>query len=446
MAKHVEPRLPKGMRDLLPDVMIRRRYVLEAVERVFEEFGFEPLQTPALELEETLLGKMGAEAETLMYHAQHPHGKERLALRYDLSVSLSRVMAMHQDLPKPFKRYQVAPVWRAERPQKGRYREFFQCDVDTVGAPGMLADAEMLQVTHAVLTRLGFPAFTIKLNNRKILHGLGQFAGVPEDQLGGLYRAIDKLERIGLEGVEKELAARALPAGAVRRLMTLLQLRGESGQVLEGLRERLAPYAAAIEGVGELEEILRHLPAMGVAASAVQVEPSMVRGLEYYTGPIYETVVEKPRIGSLTGGGRYDRLIGLFTGRDLPATGTSIGIERIIDVMAELGMFPPTVGRTVVHALVTVFDPTLLGDSLRVAQQLRGAGLNTEVFLERRPLADQMRYANRRGIPVVLFVGPEELQAGHVKVRRLETGEERVEASGRVVEVIRSWLAETSSP
>jgi len=444
MSARVEPRLPKGMRDLLPETMIRRRYVMERVRDVFEEFGFGPLETPALELAETLLGKYGPDAEKLLYTAQHPQGKEQLALRYDLSVPLARVVAVHQDLPKPFKRYQIAPVWRAERPQKGRYREFYQCDVDTVGAPGMLADAEILQVLYEALRRLGFTAFTIRLNNRKILNGLGQVAGVPAALLPGLYRAIDKMDRVGLGGVERALQENQIPAAAIRRLIPLLQLSGESREVLAGLRERLIPYREANAGIGELEEILRHLEAMGVPLDRVRVECAMVRGLEYYTGPIYETVVERPRIGSLTGGGRYDHLIGLFTRRELPATGSSLGIERIIDVMDELGMFPAGLGRAVAQALVTVFEDRLLADSLRVAGMLRQSGVRTEVYLEPRPLADQIRYADRQGIPVVIFLGPEELKADRVKLRRLASGEERMVSADHAALLIREWVEAAS--
>jgi len=440
MSAKVEPRLPKGMRDLLPETMIRRRYVIDQVREVFEAFGFGPLETPALELTETLLGKYGPDAEKLLYTAQHPQGREQLALRYDLSVPLARVVAMHQDIPRPFKRYHIAPVWRAERPQKGRYREFYQCDVDTVGAPGTLADAEILQVVYEVLTRLGFTAFVIRLNNRKILNGIGLLAGVPAEQLPGLYRAIDKIDRIGPGGVEQELKEQRIPAGAIRRLMALLEIRGESREVLAGLRERLAPYAEATEGIGELEEILRHLEVMDVPLERVRVESAMVRGLEYYTGPIYETVVERPKIGSLTGGGRYDRLIGLFTRRDLPATGTSFGIERIIDVMEELGMFPPGLGRAVTQVLVTVFDGAYLADSLRLARSLRQAGVRAEVFLEPRPLSDQMRYADRCGIPVVAFLGPEEVKADRVKFRHLASGQERTVPRGEAAPQIRGIL------
>lgn len=439
MQRRIEPRLPKGMRDLLPEDMIRRRHIMEQVREVFEAFGFGPLETPALEREETLLGKYGAEAEKLMYSAQHTQGRDRLALRYDLSVPLARVVAAHQGLPKPFKRYQIAPVWRAERPQKGRYREFYQCDVDTVGAAGMLADAEILQVVYEVLNRLGFPEFTIRLNNRKILNGIGQIAGVPAELLAGLYRAIDKLERIGLEGVQKELESTRIPADAIGRMMALLRVSGESHRVLGELRDHLGRSEEAGEGISELEEILHLLEAMAVPPDRVRVDFAMVRGLEYYTGPIYETVVERPRIGSLTGGGRYDKLIGLFTGRDLPATGTSLGIERIIDVMEERHMLPPGVRRTVTQALVTVFDATLLAPSLRLAGQLRQAGVNTEVFLERRPLSDQLRYADKTGIPVAIFLGPEEVRAGRIKLRHLGSGEERAVSPEQAAATVRGW-------
>lgn len=446
MVTKVEPRLPKGMRDLLPEEMIRRRYVIEQVEAVFAAYGFEPLGTPALELWETLMGKYGPDAEKLIYHCQHPEGRERLALRYDLSVPLARVVAMHQELPRPFRRYQIAPVWRAERPQRGRFREFVQCDADIVGTASVQADAEILQVICEVLGRLGFAHFVVRLNNRKILNGLGAYAGVPATQLGGLYRAIDKLERIGLPGVEAELQRQQVPPEAIRRLLALLEVSGDPAAVLADLRRHLDGEAEALEGIAELEEILATLEEAGVPRARLRIEPAMVRGLEYYTGPIYETVVEQPRIGSLTGGGRYDRLVGLFAGREVPATGTTIGIERILEVMKAHGMFPPTLRPTTVEVLVTVFQPELRGESLRLAQALRAGGLRCEVVLEPRSLTDQLRYANRRRIPVAVVVGPEEVRTGTVQVRHLERGEQRTVARGEAAAAIRAWLADRGGP
>src|SRR5437660_11232412 len=224
IANKIEPRVPRGMRDILPERMIRRQYVIDVIREVFEEFGFEPLQTPAIELSETLMGKYGPDAERLIYSANYPNGKDPLSLRYDLSVPLCRVVAMYPELPKPFKRYQIAPVWRAERPQKGRYREFYQCDVDTVGSASMLADAENVNVIYEVLRRLGFKKFVVNINDRRILTGIGQCSGVPEELLGGLYRSIDKLEKIGLDGVREELRRNEIPDDVIERMLDMLQI------------------------------------------------------------------------------------------------------------------------------------------------------------------------------------------------------------------------------
>ncbi len=437
----VQPRVPRGMRDILPEQMIKRQYVMDLMRQVFESFGFEPLQTPVLELKETLMGKYGPEAEKLIYYAQHVQGSEELAMRYDLSVPLSRVSAMYRDLPKPFKRYQMAPVWRAERPQKGRYREFYQCDVDIVGSDSMLADAEIMSVIYEVLNRLGFRQFRILLNNRKILTGLGSYVGVPDEQLGGLYRAIDKLDKIGAEGVKEELLSNGLSHEAIARLMALLTARGSNRELLAELRARLQDYPRALAGVAELEEIVEALGALGVPESAYQVTFSMVRGLDYYTGPIYETVVDEPKIGSITGGGRYDELIGLFTNQGLPATGTSLGIERIIDVMDELGMFPPQIGRTVVQVLVTRFDVASLPASLQVATELRRAGISTELYMEDDALGKQIRYAVRKGVPYLVILGPDEAANDQVTLRHLARGEQETVARAELVSKLRQWAS-----
>jgi histidyl-tRNA synthetase len=505
MAEKVEPRLPRGMRDILPRKMILRQYVMGVIQSVFEEFGFEPLQTPAIELEETLMGKYGPDAERLIYNVGHRGGREKLSLRYDLSVPLCRVMAQYPDLIRPFKRYQIAPVWRAERPQKGRYREFYQCDADTVGSSSMLADAETLNITYEILIRLGFKKFVMRVNNRKIINGIGQFAGVPDELLGGLYRAVDKLGKIGLEGVRAELrkaglddalsalqaagvadktaddlvgALRAadvstvesklrkagiegpalaevmdriqgigleglalIPDEVIQRLLELLQIGGSNREILGQLREWLGDDPEALEGIAELDEVIRYLEALGIPEQYYQVVPSMVRGLEYYTGPIYETEVEEPRIGSITGGGRFDELVGMFMDRSYPATGTTIGIERIIDVMEELEMFPPEVGTTVAQVLVTQFSPDLVTESLKVANTLRKAGLNTELYFESDPLGDQIRFALKKGIPYVVIVGPDELAADQVTVRNLASEMQQRVKRDQAVELIRQWIA-----
>ena len=422
----IKPRVPRGMRDILPEQMIRRRYVIDVVRDVFEEFGFEPLQTPALELSEVLTGKYGPDAEKLIYQAGHVGGKEDISLRYDLSVPLCRVIAMYPQLPKPFKRYQIDPVWRAERPQKGRYRQFFQCDADTVGTESMLADAENVNLIYQVLTRLGFTQFEININDRKLITGIGQFAGVPDEQLGGLYRSIDKLDKIGQSGVREELVENQIPEPVIEKLLALLQIEGDSATVLNALSEQLGDSEVAREGITELEELNGYLTTLGVPEGFYKMNVSMVRGLEYYTGPIYETVVEEPKIGSITGGGRYDELIGSFSKQSYPATGTSFGIERIIDVMEEFDMFPPAVGKTVTQVLVTVFDAELAQESLKLATLLRQSGIRTEVYCRPARISAQIKYADTKGIPYAVILGSDEVEAGTVAIRDLASRDQQV--------------------
>ncbi|MGE5264831.1 MAG: histidine--tRNA ligase [Acidobacteriota bacterium] len=421
MPNKIQPRVPRGMRDILPKKMLLRQYVIRQFEIVFQRFGFEPLQTPVLELRETIMGKYGLDAEKLIYDAQHREGKEELSLRYDLTVPLTRVVAMYPELVKPFKRYQIAPVWRAERPQKGRYREFYQCDVDIVGASSMLADAEIVTMIYVLLTRLGFKSFVTKINNRKILIGIGQYAGVSNELLGGLYRSIDKLQKIGPEGVREEMAQNRIPADVISKVMNLIAIpNGDFGE----LREQLGSVPIVMQGLDELEQLASYLTATNVPPANYQFDFSMVRGLAYYTGPIYETIVTEPQIGSLTGGGRYDELVGLFSNQSIPVTGTSFGIERIIDVMEELSMFPPNLGKTVTQVLVTVFNRELVGTCIRLAYELRAAGWNTELGLDTDSLGKQLKYAGSKGIPFAAIIGPDEATAQRVTLRDLTTGEQ----------------------
>lgn len=440
MATFIRPRVPRGMRDILPEQMIRRQYVITVIRDVFEEFGFEPLQTPALELSEVLTGKYGPDAEKLIYQAGHVGGKEDISLRYDLSVPLCRVVAMHPQLPKPFKRYQIDPVWRAERPQKGRYRQFFQCDADTVGTESMLADAENVNLIYQVLTRLGFEQFEVNINDRKLITGIGQFAGVPTEQLGGLYRSIDKLDKIGVSGVRDELAENQIPEPVIEKLLALLQIEGDTATVLNALNEQLGNSEIAREGIAELEELNGYLVTLGVPDQFYRVNVSMVRGLEYYTGPIYETVVEEPKIGSITGGGRYDELIGSFSKQGYPATGTSFGIERIIDVMEEFDMFPAAVGKTVTQVLVTVFDADLAQESLKLATLLRQDRIRTEVYSRPTRLSTQIKYADTKGIPYAVILGSDELEADTVAIRNLTSREQQIVPRAEFVEHIQKWI------
>lgn len=426
----ITPRLPSGMRDFLPEELLRRQFVIERVARVFEAFGYEPLQTPVLELEETLLGKYGADAEKLIFHAQHPGGKEKLALRYDLTVPLARAFALHEGkLSLPFRRYQIAPVWRAERPQRGRFREFYQCDVDCVGVEGMEADAEVISVAATALQRLGFSDFALKVNNRKLLTGIGMYVGLAGEPLANLYRSIDKLDKIGAEGVREELLKGGIAAEVVARIMALIGTGAvECGyevaaEQLARLRQQLAEVPLALEGIAELERVFTYLEASGIPSARVAFDAAMVRGLGYYTGPIFEAVSlsadPEERVGSLAGGGRYDDLIGLFRKASLPTVGVSLGIERLIVLMERRGMYPEPLQRTVVQVLVSVFSEALRPSALRLASQLREAGLRVEVFAGDAKLGKQLAYADKRGIPLVALLGEDELAAGAVKFKRL---------------------------
>lgn len=431
----VPARTPKGMRDYLPADMIKRRYVFDTVRDVFESFGFEPIDTPVLELRETLFGSgMGEDAEKLVYYAQHAGGKEELALRYDLTVPLSRFVAEHEnDIKLPFRRYHIAPVWRGERPQKGRYREFYQCDADIVGVRGPAADAEVMQVVYTALRRLGFADFTIKMNNRKLLTGLGIYAGIADEQLPNLYRIIDKTDKIGLDGVAGLLAESDLPAESVTRLVNILRLDGTGNAqqrlaAIGHLREELDDIAIAQEGLDELEYLTYAADAFGMSGDNVALDLTMVRGLGYYTGPIFETVITKPdNLGSVQGGGRYDELVGRFRGQSLPTTGISLGIERLVDLMEMLDLYPASVSGTVVQALVTVFDEASQLGALRLAADLREAGLRAETYMDpRKNLGKQIGYADSKGISLVVIVGPDEQAQGVVRLKRLRDGEEMV--------------------
>lgn len=423
MSKFIAPRAPKGFRDFLPETMLRRNYVLDCIRDVFHLFGFEPIDTPILELHETLFGKYGEEAEQLIFTAQHGRSRrEPLAMRYDLTVPLARVVGQYESqLNLPFKRYHIAPVFRGERPQRGRYREFWQCDADTVGVASMSADAEIVIMMHEILKRLGFPQFLIKINHRKLLVAIGEFSGVPQEQLPDLYRSVDKFDKIGADGVKDELIERGIDGEAVSRMMDLIQSKAPGDNSLDFIAETIGSEDNGLEELRQLADLLTDA---AVESEHYDFDFTMVRGLGYYTGPIFETVISESNLGSVSGGGRYDNLIGMFRRQSLPTTGASFGIERIIDLMDELKLYPPQLGGTLVQALVTVFNEETRRDSARIGKQLREAGIRTEVYLGRRKLGRQLAHADKKGIPIVVIAGPDEIEAGVVKLRRLADGNE----------------------
>ena len=441
MSRFIAPRAPKGFRDFLPETMLRRNYVLDNIKDVFHRYGFEPIDTPILELRETLFGKYGEEAEQLIFTARHGRSKrEPLAMRYDLTVPLARVVGQYESqLNLPFKRYHIAPVFRGERPQRGRYREFWQCDADTVGAASMSADAEIVIMMHEILQRLGFPQFLIKINHRQLLVAIGEFSGVPQEQLPDLYRSVDKFDKIGAEGVQGELIERGIDGEAVSRMMDLIQAKAPGENSLDQIAETIG---SEDNGLDELRELADLLTDAEVPREHYDFDFTMARGLGYYTGPIFETVISAPNLGSISGGGRYDNLIGMFRRQSLPTTGTSFGIERIIDLMDELQLYPPQLGGTLVQALVTVFSEETRRDSARIGQQLREAGINTEVYLGRRKLGRQLAHADKKGIPIVVIAGPDEIEAGAVKLRRLSDGNEALVESKLLAAAVADMLAD----
>lgn len=444
----INPRPPKGMRDFLPVDMIKRQYVFDTVQEVFQRYGFEPLQTPVIELNETLYGKYGEDAENLIYSVKHGRSdKDELSLRYDLTVPLARVFAQYEnDLTLPFKRYQIAPVFRGERPQKGRYREFYQCDADIVGIGSMAADAEILSMTIAALRQLGFPQFTVKINHRQLLIAIGQYSGVPDNQLPDLYRSVDKFDKVGAEGVARELTQRGIAADVVTRMMELITSQRPGTENLDFMDEVLGKLEGAKGSIRELRELAGHLQDGNVPPEFYEFDFTMVRGLGYYTGPIFETVIKEPNLGSITGGGRYDGLIGLFRKESLPTTGTSLGIERIIDLLDELKLYPAHIGGTVVQVLVTVFNEDTREASTRLTADLRAAGLRTELYLDDKKLGKQFNHADKKGIPVVVILGPDEVAAGMVNLKRLRDGQEvtvgRGEAAMKIQALLRGELSE----
>ncbi len=401
--------LPKGMRDLLPAQMIPRLAVIDTVRGVFRRFGFEPLETPAMERIETLMGKYGDEGDKLIFRVlKRGEGGERgevdQALRYDLTVPLARVVAMNPALPMPFRRYQIQPVWRADRPQKGRFREFTQCDVDICGSESPLCEAECLAVASAALTELGFRDFTIRLNDRRILAAMAAAIGAP-DRLMSMVTAIDKLDKIGEDGVRKELAQHGFAEDAADSLFAML-----NGGHIPGIEA---------EDAG-LDVIISHAQALGVPAGRVVKDRMLARGLDYYTGPVYEIVVTEPKIGSIAGGGRYDELIGMFSGRSVPAVGVSLGLERIFVVMEELGMLGAAASAT--EVFVTRFAESTLTETLQAAAALRAAGVATSLSLEGGKLGKQLKQADKLGARWALVVGPDEAKQGLVQLKDLRGG------------------------
>ena len=428
------------MRDFLPEDVRRREYVIGIVKRVYERYGFEPLETPAVENIETLLGKYGDEGNKLIFkilkRGEHEaSGQADLALRYDLTVPLARVMAQHAaKLPRLFKRYQIQPVWRADRPARGRFREFYQCDVDSLGSTSPTVEAELCAAVADVLTELGFSDFVIRINHRQLLTALLNAAGVSGDLHGTALVALDKLDKIGREGVATELADRGIASEVSSALMSCFDA---------GADVNVGPYIAGDAAGKAALENLRAIMALAEgtrAAGRMRVDLTLARGLSYYTGAIMEVNVAD-LAGSLGGGGRYDNLVGMFSGQDIPASGFSLGLERILVVMTERGMFPPSLAMTPADVMVATFDAAGAPHAMRVADAMRTQGLRVLVYPDPDKIGKQIKYADSRGIPFVALLGDNEIKDGTVTVKNLaaQTQEtyEQSAAGAAISEVLR---------
>jgi histidyl-tRNA synthetase len=462
----IAPVNARGTRDFLPRDLVRRNRVFTLMRDTFERYGYEPLETPSVENTSVLEGKYGEEGDRLLFRilkrgaslesAARELGVEAAeapasalsrvlsdeALRYDLTVPFARVIAAHQnDIVFPFRRYQMQPVWRADRPQRGRYREFYQCDVDCVGSRSMTVDAEMVAIHHEVFSRLGFTTFVTRINHRGVLDALMESFDVPRELRVPALTAIDKLDKIDADGVRGELEKLALAPSSVERLMGAIGIAGDPDEMLAALRERIGDSPAGDAGLRELAEVFTYLRELGVPAARYTFDMSLVRALSYYTGTIYETVLANSRLGSLGAGGRYDQLIGQFLGRDLPCTGISFGIDRIFDALDEQQLLTGE-AVTTTQALVTLFAPETVAASFAVARALREAGIRTEVYTEPRDLKPQLAFANKKGIPLAVILGPEEQAAGAVALRDLRTGTQRGVPQAEAVEQALAMLGQ----
>jgi histidyl-tRNA synthetase len=422
MNERIQARTLKGFRDFLPAAMIPREKLIETARQVYRSFGFSPIDTPALEHLEILIGKGSDETDRQLYRFED-HGGRPVGMRFDLTVPLARFAAQHiQTLGIPFKRYQVGTVWRGENTQRGRYREFMQCDFDTIGSLSVAADIETGAVIHELLVALGFERFTIRLNNREVLNGLLEKLGL-SDKATAVLRSLDKLAKIGPEKVAAEMQTTAgLSSEQANQLMELSSLQGQHDELLTSLQPLVAGSETGEAGLARLAEILSGLRAAGVPESRVQLDVSIARGLDYYTGAIYETFLDDLEgIGSVCSGGRYDNLAELYTKQQLPGIGASLGLDRLLAAMDELGMIE-SVG-TPADVMITCFSMDGLERYLQIASQLRSAGLAVELYPEARKLGQQLKYADQRGYPLVIIAGPDELADNECQVKQMQSGD-----------------------
>ncbi|RKF41037.1 histidine--tRNA ligase [Sphingobacterium siyangense] len=457
----VKPSLAKGTRDFSPSEMIKRNYIFDTLKTVFRKYGYNEIQTPSFENLTTLTGKYGDEGDKLIFkilnsgdylakaadsllHDKNsnkliPHISEK-ALRYDLTVPFARYVVMHQnDITLPFKRFQVQPVWRADRPQRGRYREFYQCDVDVVGSESLLNEAEFILIYQEAFERFGLKDFNIKINNRKILSGIAEIIGKPE-LIVDMTVAIDKLDKIGLEGVNKELLERGFTEADLAILKPIILLEGSNDEKLSSLKTILATSAVGLNGIAEIEEVFDYVAKLGAEEKLlnqiIDLDITLARGLNYYTGCIFEVKTNEVAMGSIGGGGRYDDLTGMFGLKGLTGVGVSFGADRIYDVLEELDLFP--IGKADSTKLLIInFDKQLESYTLNLLNKLRKENIASELYASPVKLKKQMGYADGKGIPYVLLVGDEEATSGQLSLKDMESGEQVKVTESELIQKLR---------
>ena len=449
-----KPSIPKGTRDFLPDVMVRRNYIFDTIKGVFKRFGFQPIETPSMENLSTLLGKYGEEGDKLLFRILNSgdfmagvqqNGEvlqaEKIAgkicekgLRYDLTVPFARFVVQYRDqIAFPFRRYQIQPVWRADRPQKGRYREFYQCDVDIVGSNSILNEAELVQIVDEVFNALKINV-VLKINNRKVLAGIAEYIGKP-DALVDITVAIDKLDKIGIDAVNAELAQKGLDATAIEKLQPILFMKGDAREKFAQLKSLMSGIEVGEKGIEELETLFDYIDDMNVGIE-YELDLTLARGLNYYTGAIFEVKAKDVAMGSISGGGRYDNLTGIFGLQGVSGVGISFGADRIYDVLTELNLFPEKNG-DITEVIFLNFGPKEERYCLPYLQQLRRNGVNAEIYPDSAKLQKQMKYADQRGIPVVVMAGEDEMNSKCFTVKFMKEGrQEKVEAEN-LIEIIK---------
>jgi len=400
----------KGFRDFLPETMVVRNYVKNLLISVFENYGFEPLETPSLEYASTLMGKYGNEGEKLVYMFDDKGGR-RVGLRYDLTVPTAKVLAIYPEIPLPFKRYQLQNVWRADNTQKGRYREILQCDIDTFGTKSPIADAEIVAVIYTALKKLDFKKFSIRINSRTVLKNILTQSGIENNQNSAL-QSLDKFQKIGEDGVRKELISKDFSQVQISNLFK---------------------YIKIAQPDANLQAVFTAIKTFGIPETAYTFDPTMIRGLDYYTGTIFETYVEEPKIGAITGGGRYDTLIKSLGGPDIPAVGTTLGLDRIVDCIIELNLLP-NLPKTKVKVMVANFGQDTLAQSLELTSLLRQNNIPTIFYPDEEKIGKQFKYASSKNIPFVTLIGSDEAAKNEVTLKNLATGEQKTFAQDEIVD------------